>query len=161
MPQINSGVLKTKNSYLIQTECDQYNKQIKKSELKKWLNSISNELNHTNIEISIFFCSEDTMKNLNNQYRKIDSSTDVLSFSQIEEYQPNKSRHTFLGDIVISISDAKKNATIANHSLNKEISFLLLHGYLHLLGYDHEIDDGEMEKLQNNIYFNLTGENLE
>jgi probable rRNA maturation factor len=80
------------------------------------------------------------MRALNRQFRGKDRVTDVLSF-------PAETRG-FLGDIVIASGVAKKQAKAAGHSLNIEFRVLALHGLLHLLGYDHDSDDGKMARIE-------------
>lgn len=74
---------------------------------------------------------------LNKNYRGVDRPTDVLSFSQQEEGTPQPASR-LLGDVVISLETAARQAALRKHSLQKELFILLAHGILHLLGYDHE-----------------------
>jgi probable rRNA maturation factor len=74
------------------------------------------------------------MKELNLLYRGLDRTTDILSFSQIE----NSNQHFILGDIVINLHQAKRQAVEYDLTLNEELKRLLIHGLLHLIGYDHE-----------------------
>jgi probable rRNA maturation factor len=91
---------------------------------------------------SIAFISDDRMKQLNEMFRGKDSTTDVLSFPhEPDEFDPDKDN---LGDIVISTEQAQKQAAENSLSIEAEIKQLILHGVLHLCGYDHETDDGEM-----------------
>ena len=83
------------------------------------------------------------MRALNRQFRGKDKVTDVLSF-------PAETRG-FLGDIVIAFGVAKKQAKAAGHSLNTEIRILALHGLLHLVGYDHDADDGKMARVESRL----------
>lgn len=91
---------------------------------------------------SVAFVSDRRMKELNKLFRSKDSTTDVLSFpNEPDEFDPDKGN---LGDIVISAEQAQKQATENGFSLEIEIKQLILHGLLHLCGYDHETDNGEM-----------------
>ena len=92
-------------------------------------------------EIGIIFIGDRKMSRLNRQYRGKSGSTDVLSFGQtgIADY---------LGDVFISVETASVNAFRAGHSLRQETAILVLHGLLHLTGYDHETDQGEMKALE-------------
>jgi probable rRNA maturation factor len=81
------------------------------------------------------------MRRLNSVYRHVDRPTDVLSF-------PEKTGSPFLGDIVIARGIARKQAQKLGHSLKTELRVLALHGLLHLLGYDHENDDGRMARTE-------------
>jgi probable rRNA maturation factor len=90
-------------------------------------------------ELSILFCGDSRMRRLNRRYRGTNRSTDVLAF-------PGEGKA--LGDIVISVPYAGRQARRRKEPRSREIDRLLLHGYLHLLGYDHETDEGEMEVLE-------------
>lgn len=86
--------------------------------------------------INIILIDDETIKGLNNQFRNIDKPTDVLSFINDEDINSN-------GDIFISLTTMKRQALEYGHSEEREISFLAVHGYLHLKGYDHETSDEE------------------
>ena len=91
---------------------------------------------------TVAFISDDRMKQLNSLFRGKDATTDVLSFSrQPDEFDPDKNE---LGDIVISAEQAQKQCVENGLSLEQELRQLILHGLLHLCGYDHETDGGEM-----------------
>jgi probable rRNA maturation factor len=88
--------------------------------------------------------SDDRIRQLNQIFRGKDSATDVLSFPhESTEFDP---REDFLGDIVISAETAQRQASDNGLTLENEIRQLIVHGLLHLCGYDHETDDGEMDK---------------
>ena len=91
-------------------------------------------------DLSIALISDRRMRALNRQFRGRDYATDVLSF-------PSDDRG-FMGDIVIAAGIAKRQAREAGHAINTEIRVLALHGLLHLLGYDHESDDGKMARVE-------------
>ena len=91
---------------------------------------------------SVAFVGDSRMKQLNELFRGKNTTTDVLSFPhEPDEFDPDKDN---LGDIVISVEQAQKQATENGLDLETEIKQLILHGLLHLCGYDHETDDGEM-----------------
>ena len=96
--------------------------------------------------MSITFASDRFVRRLNKKYRGFDTATDVLAFAMKEgewpEIQPQ-----LLGDVVISVDTAKKQALDLGHSLNKELAILLIHGILHLIGYDH-MQPSEAKKMQ-------------
>ena len=94
----------------------------------------------SNGEVSILFCGDRKMRTLNRLYRKKDRPTDVLAFPA----QANG----LLGDIVISVPYAARQAKRRGEPVSREIDRLLLHGFLHLSGYDHETDEGEMDALE-------------
>ena len=95
-------------------------------------------------DVSIAVVSDRRMRALNRQFRGKDTTTDVLSFPAT--HMPGFS--TFLGDIVIAISVATRQAREAGHSVSTELKILALHGLLHLLGYDHDTDDGKMARAE-------------
>ena len=90
-------------------------------------------------ELSVLFCGDARMRALNRHYRGKDRPTDVLAF-------PGDAGA--LGDIVISLPYASREARRRGQGRAGELDRLLLHGYLHLLGYDHEVDDGQMDRLE-------------
>ena len=91
---------------------------------------------------SVAFVPDSRMKQLNKMFRGKNSTTDVLSFpNEPDEFDPDKNN---LGDIVISAEQAQKQAAENGLTLEGEIKQLILHGLLHLCGYDHETDNGEM-----------------
>jgi probable rRNA maturation factor len=99
-------------------------------------------------EVSIAIVDDDAMRNLNRQFRKKNKTTDVLTFpADDSDADPNAPGRP-LGDIVISIDQARRQATDQKHSLATEVRYLILHGTLHALGYDHETDSGEMNALE-------------
>ena len=94
--------------------------------------------------VTIAFVSDRKMRELNKDFRAKDKTTDVLSFPfEADEFDPEKD---FLGDIVISLEQARRQAAENNLTLDAEIKQLILHGILHLCGYDHETDDGAMNR---------------
>jgi probable rRNA maturation factor len=97
------------------------------------------------------FISDEEMQELNKKYRQKDSTTDVLSFSYISKEDTGET----LGDVVISLEQARQQAK--NHSLKDEVITLLVHGILHVFGYDHEneTDAEKMLPLQDKIVSNL------
>ena len=89
---------------------------------------------------TIAFVSDSSIRKLNRQFRNIDKATDVLSFPADEPEN--------LGDVAISVETAAKQAEENGLEFNDEIAQLILHGLLHLSGYDHETDNGEMNRLE-------------
>jgi len=90
------------------------------------------------LEISVLFVNDTAMRRLNHLYRGIDRTTDVLSFPLISEKSALHAGQLLLGDIVISLPQAKRQAEEYRTTFNRELARLLIHGLLHLLGYDHE-----------------------
>ena len=94
-------------------------------------------------ELSLRLTSDRQMQQYNQQYRNLDRATDVLAFAALESdiCLPEMDEPTYLGDIIISLDTAKKQAREQNHSLAMELAWLSSHGLLHLLGWDHPDDD--------------------
>lgn len=97
-------------------------------------------------EVDIKFISNDEIKKLNEKFREVGKETDVLSFPIIDFNSEKLTDYNMLGDVVISKEIAKLQAEKYGHGLNREICFLALHGFLHLLGYDH-IEKADEEKM--------------
>ncbi len=99
-------------------------------------------------EVSIALIDDDAMKELNQKFRKKSKTTDVLTFPADDSYNEPSATGRPLGDIVISVDQARRQAANEKHSLSTEIRYLVVHGVLHALGYDHETDRGEMNALE-------------
>ena len=99
-------------------------------------------------DVNVLLTANQQMRRLNRQFRQKNKPTDVLSFpsQQVED-----SREKHAGDVAISIDMAKENAQRVGHSFEEEIKILMLHGMLHLAGYDHESDNGEMARLEDRL----------
>lgn len=97
------------------------------------------------VELGVVLVGDRRMRQLNKQYRKSDKSTDVLAFP----LQEGTGLHTaLLGDVVISLPMARRQASESRHSLDRELTVLLVHGILHLCGYDHERGIKEARRMQ-------------
>jgi probable rRNA maturation factor len=95
-------------------------------------------------ELSILLTDDAFITTLNATHRGKDGPTDVLSFAQEEgEGKPSAEEPALLGDVVISLDTAERQARARRHSLVDEVTFLLAHGILHLIGYDHQTDEEE------------------
>lgn len=105
--------------------------------------------------LAVCLVGDGEMRRLNATFRGVNATTDVLAFAGFAEPGPAPQFH--LGDIAVSIPQADRQARALGHSLSREIRILLLHGYLHLLGYDHETDDGEMMRLQRRLERRMLG----
>ncbi len=111
-------------------------------------NSLKYENFTTNVEVSLTFVDNEEIRELNNRFRKIDKETDVLSFPLLSDFENiDDSNIVYLGDIVISVEKAISQADTYGHSLRREITFLIIHSMLHLLGYDHMEEDEEKEMI--------------
>ena len=97
--------------------------------------------------VTVVFVSDRAMRTLNREWRGKRGTTDVLSFSSAQSAFEEEAEAT-LGDIVISVEQAERQAAEQGSSLDQEIAQLILHGVLHLCGYDHETDEGEMSRLE-------------
>ena len=126
------------------------------------------ELKFDGEEISMLLCNDAYMQELNKTYRNIDSTTDVLSFENDEEYEDEEGKWKCVGDIVISLDTLPVNAEYFNESRNDELKRLIVHGLLHLNGMDHgeeHIEEGtapacEMLVLQEKVLKNLEDEKI-
>lgn len=142
---------KKKNKILIAKEV--YDRQITKPFVIKLADEISNYLKLENVELSILLTNDETIRQLNKQWRNKDKPTDVLSFLVNEK--PFGYKYTVLGDVIISLPYAKKQAKEIGLTEKEEILRLLAHGILHLLGYDHETSEEDakvMFDLQDKIF---------
>lgn len=103
------------------------------------------KLENLNLSICITLTTPENIRKLNKQYRNIDKQTDVLSFPMFEKYEideiiQNKEKQPVketIGDIVISIQKVESQAKEYGHSFERELSYMLVHGFYHLIGYDH------------------------
>lgn len=102
-------------------------------------------------EVTIAFIDDEAMKDLNRKFRKKGKTTDVLTFPADDSYNEPSATGRPLGDIVISVDQARRQAADEKHSLATEVRYLVLHGVLHALGYDHETDKGEMNALEAHV----------
>jgi len=109
--------------------------------LAAWLGSVAPTRARGTITVAVV--PDRRVRALNRRYRRKDSPTDVLSFPADEPGE--------LGDVVIAHGVAARQAAAAGHSLGTELRVLALHGLLHLLGYDHERDDGTMRRLERRL----------
>jgi probable rRNA maturation factor len=109
--------------------------------LGAWLRSVAPSRARGSMTVAL--APDARVRALNRQFRRQDAATDVLSFPAGERGQ--------LGDVVIATGVARRQAAAAGHSLQTELRVLALHGLLHLLGYDHEADDGEMGRLERRL----------
>ena len=107
--------------------------------------------------LGVRFVGDRAMRLANRRFRGKDKATDVLSFPG-EDAGEGKG---YLGDILISVPTARRQATEAGHGVERELKVLLLHGILHCLGYDHETDQGEMERLERRLRKRWIGEGIE
>ena len=131
--------------------------------IRPWLTDLVGQVAPDADELTVRFVSDREMRRLSAEYRQKDKTTDVLTFvgdhppAEDRGFTPTDGSETFpdlpydegggfLGDVVISVPTARRQAAERGHSVERELKILLLHGLLHCLGYDHEVDDGTMER---------------
>ena len=122
---------------------------VRADRLRRWLVAVAPR--SARGELALVLVSDRKMRSLNLKFRGVDRVTDVLSFPLCGEETLDASRSTgeqYLGDVVIATGAAARQARNAGHRLGIEFRILALHGLLHLLGYDHERDNGEMTRLE-------------
>lgn len=140
--------------YIDLEENDNYKKIIEKVVQECFYEEKVEELN---MYISITLTTPTQIRKLNKEYRSIDKETDVLSFPMFEkselETMTRKPISEPLGDIIISIKRVEEQAKEYGHSFERELSYMVVHGFYHLMGYDHieEKDKIEMRKKEKNI----------
>jgi len=116
------------------------------TEIHSWLDDLLAEL-CPGANFAVRFDTDRSVAAANERWRNIAGPTDVLSFpgeNSIED-------HPHLGDVLIAVPTARRQAKRQGHSLLRELKILLLHGALHCLGYDHEVDDGAMERVEQRL----------
>ena len=113
--------------------------------LSRWLQRVAPASVSGTLTIALL--SDQKIRNLNRQYRKTDRVTDVLSFP----FAQAGAESDYLGDIAIASGVARRQAKSAGHSVQNELRLLALHGFLHLLGYDHKSDNGKMALIESRL----------
>jgi len=117
--------------------------------VEPFVQQILSHLDIENWELSVLFCTDPFMAELNKKYRNIDGPTDVLAFEQGDEYIDDNDITWFTaGDIIISLDSLAFNAENFSVSIDEELKRLLVHGILHLDGMDHEDNTPEQQMLQ-------------
>ncbi len=109
------------------------------------------KLNNLNLYISITLTTPSEIKIINNEFRKIDKETDVLSFPMFEKDEldemvksgVNEIPET-IGDVIISVDRVKEQAEEYGHSFERELAYMVVHGFYHLMGYDHMVDEDKV-----------------
>jgi len=114
--------------------------------LAAWIGEVAADLSIKEGSLGIRLTDDDEMRSLNAAHRGLDRTTDVLSFAGGETPEG-----LHLGDIVISVPTARRQAGERGHDVDAELRVLALHGLLHCLGYDHERDAGEMSRLEESL----------
>ncbi len=126
--------------------------------LESFLRRVKNELGLDEADLTVCLVSDAEIARMNQKFRKKKGPTDVLSFPMVTPRRPPRLRRSrmiksgeYLGDIAISPSTARRYAKKYGRKLSNELQVLILHGVLHLLGYDHESDRGEMDRIERKL----------
>lgn len=114
------------------------------SEVEPFLQKVAEKLNLKNEEISVLFCDDEYIRELNKTYRNADCATDVLSFENDIIYEEDGAKWKCVGDIIVSLETLYENSDYFDENNNNELKRLLIHGVLHLNGMDH--GDEHVEK---------------
>jgi rRNA maturation RNase YbeY len=119
--------------------------KIDHARLERSARAILADVGETSAELGVLLVGDQRMRDLNRRYRGKDRTTDVLAFAMREGFAPQASRHisAMLGDVVIAVPTAARQAKQGQRSLDEELRVLLIHGILHLCGYDHERSEKE------------------
>ena len=133
---------------------DTNNEILEMDTLNKYVNFLVEKRNLSNAIFNIIFVSSDKIHEINKEYRNVDKVTDVISFALEDNLDIEYDGFRLLGDIYICVDKMIEQADIYNHSVLREMCFLVTHGLLHLLGYDH------MEEEEEKIMFSLQEELL-
>lgn len=130
--------------------CDGRGRPVSVRGLARWLQDVAPA--RARGAVTIALVGDPRMRALNRTWRQMDYATDVLSFPSDDDGAPSqKSAPRHLGDVVIAKGVAARQARAAGHPLATELRVLALHGLLHLLGYDHERDRGQMARLERRL----------
>ena len=116
--------------------------KVDRRELESFLSRVAGSTGASESSATLALVGDARIQGLNRDYRGYNEPTDVLSFHGVGE------NASYLGDIVISVETADRQARRRRSNLKRELKVLTLHGFLHLLGYDHETDDGEMRRIE-------------
>ena len=112
---------------------------------------IEEKIDNINLYINVILTNPENIKKINNQYRNIDKETDVLSFPMFEKEEVENLKNNGndieepLGDIIISIKKVAEQAIEYGHSFERELAYMLIHGFYHLMGYDHMNDEDKKQ----------------
>ncbi len=123
--------------------------------MAKLADAVLAQIGRADAELTITFIRDAAMQKLNRDYRGKDKPTDVLSFAYHESDDGFAESDVHLGDVVISVETAARYAAEFGLTFEREIEHLIIHGTLHLAGYDHETDNGEMNRLERKLRLEL------
>jgi probable rRNA maturation factor len=119
--------------------------------LETFLERVKAETREKDAELTVCLVSDAEMAQLNQKFRRKRGPTDVLSFPAKERRKADSDGARFLGDIAIAPETARRYALRDGRKLEDELRILILHGALHLLGYDHETDHGQMDRIEKKL----------
>jgi probable rRNA maturation factor len=133
--------------------------RLARAPLEAFLRRVRNELGLEEESLTVCLVSDAEIARMNEKFRKKKGPTDVLSFPTVARRRPLRLRRgsrpvkpgEYLGDVVISPETAHRYAEKHKRKLSSELQLLILHGVLHLLGYDHEVDGGEMDRVERRL----------
>ena len=133
--------------------------RLERRPLELFLGRLREELGLGETAVTVCFVSDAEIARMNEEYRKKKGPTDVLSFPAVQRRRPVRLRRglravkaaEYLGDVAISPATARRYAKKSERTLSNELRVLILHGVLHLLGYDHETDRGEMARVESRL----------
>jgi probable rRNA maturation factor len=120
---------------------------VDEDDLESFSTRLARSLRRTPRDFSVALVSDRRIRALNRRYRGHSKATDVLAFP----LRSKRGANGYLGDVVISVETARRNARRYAHNPQEEIKLLILHGLLHLLGYDHETDKGQMNRREHQL----------
>ena len=126
--------------------CDRHGRPMRAPGLAGWLAGTAPS--RARGTVTVVLTGDAAMRRLNREWRGVDRATDVLSFPADDDGPRVRGEIRHLGDIVIATGVARRQAAREGHSYGTELKVLALHGLLHLLGYDHETDSGQMRRLE-------------
>jgi probable rRNA maturation factor len=119
---------------------------VNREALREWLEKLVGAVAPSADSLSVRLCGDRSMRAMNRDFRGHDHVTDVLSFPGDASVEPGH-----LGDVVVCVPQARRQAAARGQRVEREIRTLLLHGVLHCMGHDHETDRGEMERLERRL----------
>ena len=120
--------------------------ELEPAALRRWLEDLVATVAPQAESLSVRLCGDRPMRAMNRDFRGHDQVTDVLSFPGDAAVEPGH-----LGDVVVCVAQARRQASSRGERLEREMKTLLLHGVLHCMGHDHERDDGEMDRLERKL----------
>ncbi|HEX2521871.1 MAG TPA: rRNA maturation RNase YbeY [Terriglobia bacterium] len=117
--------------------------------MQRFANTLARRLRIEHLEFSLVLSNDRAIRRLNRNFRQKDRSTDILSFPAQDPVPAGADLdNPYLGDMILSVETARRQAFDRNHTLERELCLLMIHGLLHLLGYNHEADRGEMRRME-------------